>query len=570
MRDDRWVVVDCDQDVVERLSRECGYSRVLSRLLVNRGVTTSGEAERFLNPSIDHLHDPSLLPDLEHGVDRLLRAVTSGERIRIHGDYDVDGITGTALLVRTISALKGNVDYKLPHRRREGYDIKPESVEEAASEGVGLIVTCDCGVNACESAKRARELGVDLIVTDHHEPPDVLPDALAVINPKRLDAAYPFPELAGVGVAFKLAQGLVRRLGLNEEAFQTRFLDLAALGTVGDVVPLLGENRAIVSHGLEAIPKSRKVGLQTILRATKLDGKPMTAYYLGYVIGPRLNAAGRMDDATTALRLLLTRDETEANQLAAKMERHNAERRAEQERILREAMEQAESKDLDAVRVLVLSSEEWNTGVIGVVAGKICECYGRPAILISRNESTGEGRGSARSDKSFDIVEGLRACHRLLTHYGGHALAAGLSIPLANLDRFEEEINAIACEAIEKEELPPKFEVEAELEAKDITRDLAASLLCLEPFGMGNPEPLFATRGLVVGQKQRVGGGSHLRMQLLAEGEGPIKCIAFGMGEMCDSIPLGGKIDLCYTLRLDSYNGYESVQLVGKDIRVSS
>ena len=570
-----WVVLECDEARAESLAHEAGLPPVIARLLLARGVTTAADVAAFLNPSLDHLHDPSLLPDLDVGVDRLIAAIQSGEKICVHGDYDVDGVTSTALLVRTLRALKANVGYHLPHRRRDGYGIKPAAVADAVRDGVKLILTCDCGITACETVHRANEAGIDVIVTDHHEPGPELPRATAVINPKREDAVYPFPELAGVGVAFKLAQGLVRKLGHNEEAFVTRFTDLAALGTVGDVVPLLGENRTLVKHGLEAIPLSKKIGLRTMIKSTGLEGKPLTAYYLAFVLGPRINAAGRMADATAALRLLLTTEDAEAWTLVREIERHNTDRRAEQERILGEAMEQAGPKAEAGARVLVLSKEGWNRGVIGIVASKICECFGRPAILVSRDEAAGVGGGSARSVPEFNLIEALRACADLLDTFGGHALAAGVTVQLAKLDEFEERINSLAFEAIPEEELVPRIEVEAEIGPAEITRELADAIASMEPFGMGNPEPLFVTRDMAVLQRQRVGDGSHLKFQLQGahpeQGRGaglpPVDCIGFGLGDLADSLHLGEHVDVCYSIRLNDYNGANSVQLVAKDIR---
>ena len=570
MVDVPWEVIENDEAAARRLSEEAGVPVVVAQLLLNRGVSTSGEVEQFLNPSLAHLHDPSLLPDLDVGVERLAKAVESGEKICVHGDYDVDGVTSTALLVRTLRALNADVDYRLPHRKKEGYGIRTAAVEEIAGNGVGVIVTCDCGITACETVDRANELGIDVIVTDHHEPGPELPRAVAVINPKREDATYPFPELAGVGVAFKFAQGLVRKLGLNEESFQSRFIDLAALGTVGDVVPLVGENRTIVTHGLKAIPVSNKLGFQTMLKSTGLEGKPMTAYYLAFVLGPRINAVGRMDDASSALKLFLTRDEAEARTLMVEMERHNTERKVEQNRIFEEAVEQAESKDLSALRVLVLSSDSWNTGVVGIVASKIAEKYTRPAIIINRDDVSGFGHGSARSIDGFNMLEGLRHCHDLLAGYGGHTLAAGMSVQLDNLQAFEDKINEYALDMIPEEVLAPRVIAEVEINAADINRKLVDILALMEPFGMGNPEPLFITRNLNVLQRQRVGDGSHLRLQVQGKDASPISCIAFGMGDAADIIELGGSIDLCYSIRLNVYNGIESVQMIGKAIRLSS
>lgn len=561
-----WIIADCDEPTAARVSAEAGVPLALARLLVQRGVTTASELKDFLHPSLDHMHDPSLLPDLDVGVDRVASAMASGEKILVHGDYDVDGVTSTALLVRTLRALKADVEWRVPHRRKEGYGIKPSAIDEAAAKGAKVVLTCDCGIGAHDTAERARELGVDVIITDHHEPGPELPNATAVVNPKRFDADYPFPELAGVGVAFKFAQGLVRKLGHDEGSFKARFIDLAALGTVGDVVPLLGENRTIVSHGLGAISESKKLGLQAILRSARLVGKPLTSYSLGFVIGPRINAVGRMDDAALALRLFLTKDETEAAELAGHLERFNTERRAEQERILGEALEQVEAKDLDASPVLVISGCGWNPGVVGIVAGKICEAYCRPAIMLSRDETAGTASGSARSTSTFNILEALRACDDLLIRSGGHALAAGLSLHLRDVDRFEERINELAGEILAPEDVVPRIEVDAELAAADVTRELAGAIASMEPFGVGNPEPLFVTRGVSIAQMQRVGDGSHLRTVLKMNGAGTLPCIFFGQGDLADSLQLGAPTDVCYNIRFDTFNGVERVQLIGKAV----
>ncbi len=559
--------MECDEDAVARLARDAGISPIVARLLLNRGIDTTESARDFMSPSLEALHDPFLLPDMEQAVNRLGAAVSNGELVFVHGDYDVDGVTGAALLVRTLRALKASVEYRLPHRKQEGYDLKPATVEEMAAKGAKLIVTCDCGINAIEAVDRANQLGVDVIISDHHEQGASLPRALAVVNPKRHDAAYPFPELAGVGVAYKLAQALVRKLDANEESFKARFIDLVTLGTVADVVPLVGENRAFVKHGLGAVASSRKTGIRTMLKSVNTGGKPLSTYVLAFVLAPRINAMGRMDDATKALEVLLTQDEACAAALVAEMERHNADRKAEQNRIMQEALEQVALKDLDSTPVLVLSGEGWNTGVVGIAAGKICEQYCRPTILLNRDEAGGIGHGSARSTECFDILDALRHCHDLLNRYGGHCAAAGLSIGLANLEAFEKAINEYAAEAIPPEELAPRVMLEAELTATDISRELAGAVAMMEPFGAGNPEPLFLSRNMKVLDRQRIGDGSHLRLRVSGDGSGAISCVGFGLGELEPSLELGSSVDMCYAIRLNTYNGVESVQLVVKAIR---
>lgn len=565
--DEEWVVMECDDEAATRLAVEAGVSPIIARILLSRGIETTEQVRDYLNPSLSALHDPFLLPDMEAAAQRLALAVKNHEKICIHGDYDVDGVTGAALLIRALRALGAAVEYRLPHRKQEGYDIKTTTVEDAAANGIRLIVTCDCGINAIGPVERANELGVDVIITDHHEPGSVLPPALAVINPKRHDADYPFPELAGVGVAYKLAQALVRTLDSNEESFKARFIDLVTLGTVADVVPLVGENRAFVKHGLAAVASSKKVGIQTMLKVANLTGKPLNTYYMAFVLAPRINAMGRMDDATKALELLLTSDEGKAGLLAEEMERHNSDRKAEQERIMREAVEQVEAKDLENTRVLVLSAEGWNVGVVGIAAGKISEQYCRPTILLNRDELDGIAYGSGRSVDGFNLLDGLRHCDSLLGKYGGHAAAAGLSLSLANLGDFEEKINAYAMEMLPEEELVPRILMDAELDISDLSRELVDEIALLEPFGEGNMEPVFMSRGVTVVDRQRVGDGSHLRMRVRGSGNGSVSCIAFGLGEMESEVELGSAVDLCYSVRLNSFNGVESVQLVVKGIR---
>lgn len=563
----KWVVINTDADLARRLASETGLDEIIARLLVNRGIKTHQQTQDFLNPSLNHLHDPSLLPDMDKGIDRLASAIESGEKICVHGDYDVDGVTSTALLVRTISALNGNIEYMIPHRQKDGYGIRPPAIESINSKGCSLIVTCDCGISACDTVDYASELGLDVIITDHHEPGPELPKALAVIDPKRRDSSYPFPELAGVGVAFKLAQGLVTRMGHNVDKFNERFVDLAALGTVADVVPLLGENRTIVKHGLEAIPRSKKMGFKAILDQVNYSGRVLTAFDLAFILAPRINAVGRMDDALTSLQLFLTKSPEEAKHLASVIEQHNSDRKVVQEGILEQAMEQALEKVGRGNRVLVLSSDGWNAGVIGIVAGRLCETFSRPTIMICRDSEAGIGVGSARSLAPFNIFAALERSGDLLLRFGGHPLAGGLSLKLENIDKLEEHLNLLAEDIILDEDMVPRIEAEAELGLDQITRELADSLTRLEPFGEANPEPLFMSQQVSVLQRSRVGDGSHMRMTVQGNGTAPVNAIAFRMGDWADQIDLGDCIDICYNIRLNSFNGTTSVQLVIKAIR---
>ncbi len=565
----RWIVREYDIQEAEHLAGEAKVAPTVAAILLSRGISTAQQVREFLKPSLSDLHDPFLLPDMEIAVDRLVQAIDNGQKICVHGDYDCDGLTGAALLVRTLRSMKANVVYRLPHRQNEGYDLKTGAVQELAADGVDLILTCDCGICAIDAIECAGGLGVDIIVSDHHEPDETLPAALAVVNPKRADSQYPFRELAGVGVAFKLAQGLVRKLGYKEDSFRDHFMDLVAIGTVADVVPLMEENRIFVKYGLLSIPSSQKTGLQKLLRATNLTGKPITSYHVGFVLGPRINAVGRMDDATKALQLLIARKDEEdlAQAIVQEMEMHNRNRKLDQNNIVKEATEQIETKDLQNTRVLVLAGENWSTGLVGLAAGNIVGMYGRPAILLNIDRKTGVARGSGRSVEEFNLLEALRECDGVLEQCGGHSMAAGLSLPVGNIEEFERRINAYAEKVISIDQLLPRVSIDAELDSAEVNYSLAKTLESMEPFGAGNPEPIFVSRSLKVISKQRVGDGSHLRMTVLASDGQELPCIGFGFGDHYDVVELGSLVDLCYSIKINTYNGTESVQLAIKAIQ---
>ena len=566
-----WVCQDCDEQQTDAISRQLEISPLLARLLVNRGVSSVEDVFRFLNPSLDDLLDPYALPDMDKAVARVKQAIERKEKTLVHGDYDVDGVTSAALLIRTLRALGAHIIARVPHRKKDGYDIKAVTVEEAKAAGASLILTADCGVTACETVSHAFESGIDVVITDHHEPGTELPNAAAVVNPRRRDSVYPFKDLAGVGVAFKFAQALVGAMGYPQSKFQRKFLDLVALGTVGDVSPLLGENRTLVKFGLEDMAVTKKVGLRSLVHRAGMDGRPLSTHTLGYVLAPRINAVGRLDDSAIALQLLLTREEAEADDLSRILEQRNAERQAEQARIWADVSRMLAERELDGLNAIVLAAPDWNAGVVGIVANKIVERYGRPAALISANEAKGVGTGSARSIQSFDIGGALEDLDDLLLRHGGHALAAGFSLRLDQLPVFEERLNLIAGERIKPEELVPRHEVDAEIPLDEISMDLVNDLKRLEPHGMGNPEPLFVTRGATVLEARAVGAEkTHLKMRVCAEGCPPTECIAFGLGGYSESVEVGSSIDLCYNIRLNEYGGAETVQLAVKDFGPAS
>jgi len=558
-----------DREAAARLQKALGCTPLAARLLVNRGLTTAEAADSFLNPSVTHLSDPFLLPDAEAAAERIKQALHRKERIFVHGDYDGDGVTSAALWTRLLEKLGADVRVHVPHRHRDGYDMRSKFVAQAKEEGAQLIVTTDCGIKRCDEVDEARAAGIDVLITDHHEPGDMLPRAVAVVNPHRKDSRYPFPDLAGVGVAFRTGEALVRHLGLSVDSYRRAYMDLAAIGTVTDIMPIMGENRIFVKHGLAALQNTQKPGLRALMAAAKLDsGKPLTAYSIGFGIGPRLNAVGRVDDAKLALDILLTRDPAEATALAARLEQANNERRQEQARIFEEAMQQIAAQDLMERACIVLSSRSWHAGVIGIVANKIVERFRRPTVLIALNEETGEGRGSARSIKAFDLFDAISACADYLVEFGGHAQAAGLVIEDAKLDAFAEEMNRLASAQLTQEDFVPTLEADAEIDPAEVTPALLRELAAFEPWGRGNDEPLFISRGLDILDARRIGTEqTHLKMWVRSEAMNPTEALLWGGGDLADHLRPGDSVSLCYRPQFNHFNGRTSIQFRVEDLR---
>jgi single-stranded-DNA-specific exonuclease len=564
----RWVLPKPPPAERDSFAARLGVSPLVAQLLLDRGVSDEAAADRFLHPTLDHLHDPELLPDCRLAVERLAAAIEAGEKILVHGDYDVDGVCAAALVTRVLRVLKANVEPFVPHRRVEGYDLRPETVRRVAGEGVRLIVTVDCGTVAFEAAEAARELGVDLIITDHHEPhPDGgLPHAVAVVNPKRADSRYPFHELCGTGVAFKLCTALVRHLGRETDAFKTHYLDLVALATCADCMPLVDENRVFVKLGLDALRKTRKAGLRALMKEADLAPAAVTTRSLGFQIGPRINAIGRIDAAAHALRLMLTSDDHEAGLLAARLEQANADRQQEQERILQEAMRQAE-RFLDD-RVLVLASQRWHPGIIGIVASKITEALCRPTVMVALgDEEDSTARGSCRSIEGFHIFEALHACRGHLIRCGGHAAAAGFDVAPENVEVLREALQAFAAGTLTDDMMQPTVRVDAEVDLDDMDARAARDLELLEPFGHGNHQPVFVSRGARVREQSRiasriVNGPDHLKLKLqhprFRFGLDAVFWRAWVRAEECGAQSL---IDACYTVELNAFNGTVKPQL---------
>lgn len=551
----RWVVVPpADPAVARALAATLTLPLPLAELLVQRGFADPDAARTFLKPALDGLSDPYAMAGMREAVDAVVHAIHAQQTILVHGDYDVDGQCATALLTRVLRAAGARVVPFVPHRMADGYDLGPAGVRAAAEADASLIITCDCGITALEAVRAARADGRAVIVTDHHIPGAELPDATAIIDPQRADDSSDAKILCGTGVAFKLVQALVPALGLPA-ALPFHFLDLVALATVADLVPLTGENRVLVRHGLKLLPTSRWPGLRALVRSGGLEGKEIRASHLGFVLGPRLNAVGRLGAAADGLRLLLTDDEGEAATLAQELARINERRQALDQRILDQAIAQVE-RDADPVRdaAFVLAADDWHPGVVGIVASRVVERYGRPTFLVALEGAT--GRGSGRSISRFDLHAALDACGDLLERYGGHRMAAGLTIRRDRVAEFRERFNALAREQLDPGELGPEQRVDLILDLADATTDLERTIRYLEPCGLGNPGPVFGARG-VRALDPRTVGGNHIKLGL-SDGGDRLDAIGFGWADRAPR--LDTPIDVAFRLEEHVYQGRAALQ----------
>ncbi|MDT8435207.1 MAG: single-stranded-DNA-specific exonuclease RecJ [Gemmatimonadota bacterium] len=554
---------------MDRLRRELGVPARFAEILLRRELGTAAGIRSFLVPHLDDLHDPFALPDMEPAVDRIQRAIREGEPILVHGDYDADGMTATALLTLGLRRAGARVEPFVPHRTRDGYDLSEAGLEHAARAGCGLIVTADCGVTAVAAVARAVRRGMDVIVTDHHRPGPKLPPAVAVIDPLREDSVYPFRGLAGVGVAFKLVRALFRKAGLGDEE-SNRHLDLVAIGTVADQMPLLDENRALVRGGLLALRRTDKPGLRALLARAGLSGTaPVGAEDISFRLGPRLNSVGRMVAADPGLQLLLTEDEAEGRRLAAYLEKQNADRRS-MDRHVHAAVETrlADRFDPDRHRSVVVWGDEWHPGVIGIVASRLCEAYQRPAVVISFDGET--GRGSGRSVPGFHLFRALAELEPLLERFGGHRLAAGLTIRRDRIDEFADRFEAIAARELVESPAAHDLPIDLELGLDEADAELEGWLARLEPFGTENPRPLLASRGVCLQRPGVVGPrGAHLRVELASPGaEGKrLGGIGFGLGDQAEGLTPDVLWDIAFHLETNHWNGNAELQARIVDIR---
>jgi single-stranded-DNA-specific exonuclease len=566
VREKRWSIRECDPLVVERLVKGGVASPLPARLLANRGVYDPDGASRFLASTLAQLHDPFLLLGMERAVERLVSAVVKGEKVCVHGDYDVDGITSVALLISFFRSIGLDSFYYIPNRLVDGYGLSADGVERAAAKGARLMVTVDCGITAVDEARLCSAAGIDLIVTDHHMPAKELPAACAVINPLQPGCPFPFKSLAGVGVAFKLMIALRSRL--RAEGFFSggvepnlrEYLDLVALGTVADVVPLTDENRVLVKHGLRELTHSRRPGLQALKAVAGVNGE-VGCGVVGFRLAPRLNAAGRLEHAALGVELLLCCDRKRADAMAAELDASNAERQSVEREMLHDALEMVrETPTLRNRKSIVLASEAWHPGVIGIVASRLVDLFHRPTILIAMQD--GNGKGSGRSIANFHLHDALLACAEQLVKFGGHKHAAGLSIAEETLEAFVERFDEVAAGLLTAEDLTPLLLIDGELEPAEITGELVETVEALKPFGMGNPEPVFLLRNAEVVDCRTL-KETHLKMRLSASGR-TFEAIGFAMAGRAAK---GDLLDVVFSPAINVWNGKTSLQLTIKDLR---
>ncbi len=561
-----------DQDL---LAGELGISPIVSQILINRGITTPNDAKEFLFPSLEQLHNPFLMKDMERGVDRIVEAISRKEKIVVYGDYDADGITSTVILVKFLREIHDNTTYYIPGRIEEGYGLNKTAIDKFGKDGIKLVITVDCGISNHEEIAYAMSSGIDVIVTDHHEAPDIIPDCSAVINPHRSDCSFPFKSLAGVGVAFNLLialRGKLRNLGFWKDRKYPnlrKYLDLVAIGTIGDIVPLVDENRVLAKIGLGVANNNARVGLKALITVSDIKDKIVSSESAAFRLIPRINAAGRIGSPEDAVELLLTEDEGQAAMLAERLDSYNRNRQEMEKIILDEILEEINTSiDINKVNSLVFASHKWHPGIIGIVASKLVDRYCRPAILISIKDGIGKGSGRSPdlSGLGFNLYAGLEKCSSLLLSYGGHRHAAGISIREDDIEEFSTTLSAVVREEIGDERPVPQTTIDALCGLDEIDYNLVSQIEMLAPFGSMNPEPVLCARGIKISSLTTV-GNNHLKMR--ANGDhAHYDTIWFNKGHLADLLS-GSTVDIAFTPQANHWKGKSSIQLKIKDASVS-
>ena len=559
----KWQIYDIDENKIEEISKKYGLNKLLSTILVNRNIIDEKNIEMFLKPTRNDFYNPFLMSDMEKAVERIIKAIKEKENVTIYGDYDVDGITSITVLKSFLQDRGLEVSTYIPNRLDEGYGLNNSAIEKIAKAGCQLMITVDCGISAIEEIEYANSLGIETVITDHHETVEELPNAFAVIDNKRKDSTYPFRELAGVGVVFKLIQAISIKLNLKEEEY-LKYLDIVCIGTISDIVPLVDENRVITKLGLMLVKQTKNIGLRAILQVSgysKIDSNTIS-----FGIAPRINACGRMGVAEEALELFLSKNVNQVNELARKLNERNRVRQETEKEIFESAKRQIEEKNLNQSNTIVVAGENWHHGVIGIVSSKITDMYFKPSILLSF-EKDGIGKGSGRSIPGFDLHDALMRCNDCIEKFGGHSMAIGITIKRENFEKLKNKLEEIAVEE-HINEIVPVIKIDAKIDLSEINKDMVESLKQLEPFGEGNKMPIFAFKNLKIDSIRALSEGKHLKLTL-KDNNFIVSAIGFNMGELVEDYRIGDKVDIVGTLEINSFNGMDSIQINMKDMMKS-
>lgn len=558
----KWQIYQVNEKEIEELQKTYKINKLLATILSNRGIIEKEQIEKFLKPKRSDFYNPYGMPDMEITVNRIINAIENQEKTIIYGDYDVDGITSVTVLKNFLEERGLHVGVYIPNRLNEGYGLNKNAVKKIADEGYTLMITVDCGISAIEEVKYASELGIETLITDHHEPGEEIPKALAVVDAKRKDNTYQCRNLAGVGVVFKLIQAISIKLGLEEKEY-LKYLDIVCIGTISDIVPLTDENRVIVKLGLKLVQQTRNLGLKSILQATGYNKIDSIAISFG--VAPRINACGRMGHQEEALKLFLSKNANEANELTQKLNAYNKERQEIEKNIFTDAVEQIEKNNLQEKKTITLMGKNWHHGVIGIVSSKITEMYFKPSILLC--EEGDIGKGSGRSIPGFDLYEALTKCQKSVDRFGGHAMAIGITIKKDKLEELKNEFEEIAQEN-HIEEIVPILKIDSQISLDEISKEMVESLKELEPFGEENKNPLFLFKNLKIDSIRALTEGKHLKLTV-KENKNIVNAIGFNIGELANEYKIGDKVDIVGNLEMNSFNGVDNIQINIKDIMKS-
>ena len=558
----KWQVYQVENDEVEKLQEKYKINKLLATILVNRGIMEEEQIEKFLKPKRSDFYNPYGMPDMNIAVERIMKAIENKEKTIIYGDYDVDGITSVTVLKSFLEERGLHVGVYIPNRLEEGYGLNKKAVEYIAEQKYSLMITVDCGISAVEEVEYANQLGIETIVTDHHEPGNELPNAIAVVDAKRKDNQYQCRNLAGVGVVFKLIQAIGIKMGLEEKEY-LKYLDIVCIGTISDIVPLTDENRVIVKLGLKLVEQTRNLGLKSILQSSGYNKIDSVTIYFGKA--PRINACGRMGHQEEALNLFLSKDINEVNELTQKLNEYNKTRQEIEKRIYKDATTQIEEQGLANKNTIVLMGKNWHHGVIGIVASKITEMYFKPSILLCEEDDL--GKGSGRSIPGFDLYEALTECKESINRFGGHAMAVGINVKKDKLEEFKEKLEQISKEK-NIEEIVPILKIDAQISLDEINKEMVNSLKKLEPFGEENKNPLFVFKNLKIDSIRALSEGKHLKLTL-KDNKNIVNAIGFNLGDFANEYRIGDKIDVVGNLEINSFNGVDNIQINIKDLMKS-